>query len=330
MFRVMENKSSRLANRAWNGRPHTSCKVLLAQLTSLFFLVLILFAVSRPGYIRCSDSQPAPATGGNSSLRQSPPGEEACTEPAEDKPTQVLASPPARPASTAASAANSPDCCLTSFPPLHPGPELYDYHKPVPVAAAAVTDDFFNDAAFIGDSRTAGFKIFCGPLEATYYTANGLKVDTLFTREIIETDSGKKITILEALQQRPLPKIYIMLGINELGWAYSDLFIKKYGEVIDGIRHASPQAHLYVQSLLPVSQKRSLEDKIFNNERINQYNELIQQMAAEKELYYLDVAQCVSDAEGNLADEASSDGIHLQKTYCELWLDYLKWHYVLP
>lgn len=207
-------------------------------------------------------------------------------------------------------------------------PGGYDYLQPVPAADVAVTDDYFEDAVFIGDSRTAGLQKFGGPREATYYTANGLKVDTFFTKEFVETKSGGKITVNEALQQQPFQKAYIMLGINELGWVYSDLFIKKYGEVIDAIRKSAPQAQIYVQSLLPVSKERSLRDKIYNNANIAAYNALIQQMAAEKNLYYLDVAQCVADQEGNLAADASTDGIHLHKAYCDLWFDYLKRHYV--
>ncbi len=211
-----------------------------------------------------------------------------------------------------------------------PTTEKYDYGQPVAAAHVAVDAHYFQDAVFIGDSRTAGFQLFSGPQEATYYTANGLKVDTFFTREIVETDQGKKVTIIDALQQKPFQKVYIMLGINELGWVYSNLFLEKYSEVIAGIKTSVPEAKIYVQSLLPVSRKRSLHDKIYNNDNINKYNELIRQMAAENNIYYLDVAECVADAEGNLAGDASTDGIHLQKTYCDRWLEYLRWHYVLP
>jgi lysophospholipase L1-like esterase len=206
---------------------------------------------------------------------------------------------------------------------------VYDYSKPVPAAGVAVGEDYFQDAVFIGDSRTEGLRLFGDLQEATYYTAKGLKVDTIFTQAVVKTTGGQKITIMEALRQKPFRKVYIMLGINELGWAYSDLFIKKYGEIINEIRDIEPQAQIYAQSLFPVSKQRSQSDKIYNNANIGKYNELIQQMAAEKKFYYLDVAQCVVDQEGNLAGDASTDGIHLNKTYCNYWVDYLKSHYVL-
>ena len=218
----------------------------------------------------------------------------------------------------------------TAFTSPESGLAEHDYSKPVPARDVAAAGEYFAEAVFIGDSRTDGFRLFSGPPAATYYTSNGLKVDTIFTKEVVENGSEEKITIIAALRQKPFQKVYIMLGINELGWAYSELFIQKYGEVIAAIKNNAPQAQIYVQSLLPVSQKRSLSDKIYNNVKIGEYNELIQQMAAEQKIYYLDVAQCVVDAEGNLAADASTDGIHLQKKYCDLWFDYLKWHYVPP
>ena len=205
----------------------------------------------------------------------------------------------------------------------------YDFSRPVPAADAAVTEEYFEDAVFIGDSRTEGLKMFGGPQNAKYYASNGLKVDTVFTRPVIKTATGDKVTVIEALRQTaPFKKVYIMLGINELGWAYSDLFIEKYGEVIDEIKKIAPEAQIYVQSLLPVTKERSQSDEIFNNANIGGYNDLIQQMATEKGIYYLNVAQCMADAEGNLYSDASTDGIHLKKAYCERWFDYLKLHYV--
>lgn len=209
-----------------------------------------------------------------------------------------------------------------------PAARAYDFSKPVPTADIALTEDYFEDAVFIGDSRTEGFQLYSGPQNAAYYHSKGLKVDTIFSREVVKTPGGQKITIFEALQREPFQKVYIMLGINELGWVYSDLFIKKYAEVIAEIRKIKPEAQIYVQSILPVTKKRSQSDEIYNNTNIRKYNELIQQMAAEKKVYYLDVARCVADGEGNLCSDASTDGIHLNKAYCDLWLDYLRHHYV--
>ena len=359
----MANKDYRIQLKPKNRLQRFLRRSHFSQLVALFFLIITLITILRPGYTHNAGVNVPP---GNNL----PPVNQAAYPPAEQTGAPSSATDAGRPAPPVSvkpppatqppekgvyEAGNPGERAQTTTPPPHaqpagkgeynaPGPgdqvpvtaprdpekNGYDYHKPVPAAGAAVPDDYFKDAVFIGDSRTEGFKIFSGPEEATYYTAKGLKVDTILTKEFIVNNSGKKMTIIEALTQTPFRKVYIMLGINELGWAYSDLFIKRYGEAIDEIKNIAPQAQIYVQSLLPVSEERSKNDAIYNNINIEKYNGLIQQMAAEKELYYLDVAQCVADPEGNLAGEASTDGIHLQKAYCDLWLGYLRQHYILP
>jgi len=135
-----------------------------------------------------------------------------------------------------------------------------DYNSVVP-ESESVTDDYFNDAVFIGDSRTEGFILYNGLSNVTSLTAKGLMVDTAFTRPVINMN-GKKLTVMEALSKIKFNKVYIMLGINELGWAYSDIFIKKYADIVDYIKEINSEAQIYVQSILPVSYEKSSSDKI--------------------------------------------------------------------
>lgn len=203
----------------------------------------------------------------------------------------------------------------------------YDYSKPVP-ESQKVGIEYFSDAVFIGDSRTEGLAINNSLYsKTTIYTEKGLRVDKVFSDKVINKD-GKKVTIMEALEKTKFSKVYIMLGINETGWKYSSFFVKKYNEIIDEIKKINPQAIIYVQSVLPVSQKVSNEHKYVRNSKINEYNSLIQKMANERKVYYIDVNKAVSDSSGNLPAEAATDGIHLNKTYCTKWLEYLETHTV--
>lgn len=186
-------------------------------------------------------------------------------------------------------------------------------------------NSFFEDAAFIGNSRTEGLMLYTGLDNATFYTHKGLKVDTFFTDKIIRSGE-KKVTILDAMKGKSFKKIYIMLGLNELGWVYDHVFIKKYGDVIDAVKSAQPNASIYVQSILPVTKKKSNEDKIYNNTKISQYNTLIEKMAKEKGVIYLNVGESVGTDGGALPQEAATDGIHMNKAYCMKWLDYLRTH----
>ncbi len=204
-------------------------------------------------------------------------------------------------------------------------PESENGYNPIVPESEAVTDSFFYDAVFIGDSRTEGFILYNGLSYVTSLTAKGLMVDTAFTRPAINMN-GEKLTVMKALSKIKFNKVYIMLGINELGWAYSDIFIKKYAEIVNYIKEINSEAQIYVQSILPVSYEKSSSDKIYNNNNIDDYNKLILEMTKDKQVYYLDVAKSIKDDGGNLPVDASLDGIHLKKEYCQKWFEYLKTH----
>jgi hypothetical protein len=201
------------------------------------------------------------------------------------------------------------------------------YGKTVVEPSDPVTDDYFADALFIGDSRTEGLSLYSGLETAAFYTHKGLMVDTIFTKPVVKMGS-ETVTIMKALESQKFSKVYIMLGVNELGWAYESVFIERYGQIIDELKRLEPGAQIYVQSIMPVTASRSSDGGVYTNDRIRLYNKLILKMCGEKEVYYLNVAEAVQNASGVLPEEAAMDGIHLKPSYCVKWLDYLKSHTV--
>lgn len=183
---------------------------------------------------------------------------------------------------------------------------------------------FDSSVAFIGDSRTQGFLMYTGLKDVVDYTYIGLMVDTAVTKEFVKASGGKKVTILEDMKTKDIDTVYIMLGINELGWSYSQVFVKYYGNLIDEIRKVKPNCKIYLQSIIPVTKGKSDSDDIYNNNNIRKYNELIKKLAQDKNVTYLDVASYLADSSGNLPSSASTDGIHVNKEYCLKWYEYLK------
>ena len=185
-------------------------------------------------------------------------------------------------------------------------------------------NEFDSTVAFIGDSRTQGFIMYNGLKEVQDYSYIGLMVDTAVTKKFVKTDDGNKITLLEDMKNKNIKKVYIMLGVNELGWSYPEVFKLKYGELIDSIREVKPDCKIYLQSIIPVTKSKSNSDDIYNNSKIAKYNEYIKEVAKDKNVNYLDVKSVMIDSDGNLPESASTDGIHIGKNYCEKWLEYLK------
>ena len=196
---------------------------------------------------------------------------------------------------------------------------------PVP-ESEAVDDGYFADAVFIGDSRTQGLRLYSGLKDTNWLCSVGLTVETAATEKFSVADG--KYTALDALGVLKPGKVYIMLGLNELGWKSADIFIEKYAAIIDAALAANPDCLVYVQSILPVSAAKDAGGTWCNNANVNARNERLKELAEEKGVYYLDVASAFRGEDGCLPAGDTPDGIHLTPGLCVSWLDYLKTHTV--
>lgn len=208
-----------------------------------------------------------------------------------------------------------------SEPQEEPATEEPDTAEPV----TPVEDTYFADAVFLGDSRTEGFHLYSGLKEGQYLYAVGATVESVFSKATQQT-AGGKVPIMDALSGMACSKVYIMLGVNELGWVSTQTFRDQYAKVIDRVQADHPDAAVVIQSILPVSQAQDDKKTYVNNARIREYNSLLEDLAQEKGCVYLDVASAVSDESGCLRADWTFDGIHLNPAGCRAWLQYLKEH----
>ena len=165
--------------------------------------------------------------------------------------------------------------------------------------------------------------ITCG----TFMVKEGVTIDRILTEKMGKIN-GKKVTIKEAVNEKKFAKVYIKLGLNELGWGYPEKFIEKYTELIQTIKNANPDSIIYVQSIIHVTKTESDESEIFNNNKVNYFNKLILEMVKEQGVYYVDLNEIFSDEDGALQADAANDGIHMKASYCKMWYEYLKKHTV--
>lgn len=239
---------------------------------------------------------------------------------------------------------NMPDTAAISFPvqPEGQAPAVvpptrkdaeetagYDFSQSVP-ESPAVDNDYFQDAAFIGDSRTAGFLLYSGIGCGEDLTSTGLSIFKLGEKKAIQR-GGVSYTLLEALKLKEYGKVYLSLGINELGYNNDNGFYQAYCDAIDAIRAAQPNAVIYIQGLIPLNEEVIQETggrDYLKNDHLLVYNELMRQAAQEKQVAFLDLNSYFAQEDGALPADASQDGIHLKSSYCKKWLDYLKTHTV--
>lgn len=186
-----------------------------------------------------------------------------------------------------------------------------------------VGENYFDDAVFIGDSRTVGLRDYGGLDQATFYATVGLNIYDMWTEKFCEV-GGKKVTLEEALGQRQYGKIYFQIGINEMGRGNLESFMQQYEASVQKFRQLQPDAVIYVQGIMRVAKEKSDADKIFNNEGICTRNERIAQLADNQTIFYIDMNEVVCDEQGNLRDDLTFDNLHLLGSKYGIWVDFLK------
>lgn len=194
-----------------------------------------------------------------------------------------------------------------------------------------VEDDYFYDALFIGNSRTVGLSLYGSmPEETTFYATVGMNIyDLLTSTAQVPPEEGSEQSFTSILSEKQYGKIYIMLGINDLGTGTSESFAEYYKTIIDTIHQAQPNAIIYIQSIINISAERDAQGDAISNANINEKNALLEQLANNDYIYYLNVNEVLIDSNGFLNADYTSDGVHLGGSSLSLWEDYLYSHAIV-
>lgn len=199
--------------------------------------------------------------------------------------------------------------------------------NPKNVANFTQADETYLDGAlFIGDSRTDTLASYAGWDKTTFWVKTGLTIWDVLDEKIAKSE-GKKVTVKKALKEKQYDKIYIMLGVNELGTGSATDFYNQYKKVIDYIKKKQPQAVIYIQSIIHVTNEKRSNSSYINNKNVNKRNEKIINLADNKQVYWLDLNE-IFDKKGTgaLNKKYTSDGIHIMPKYIPMWQEYLLSH----
>ena len=178
------------------------------------------------------------------------------------------------------------------------------------------------DALFIGDSRTVGLFEYSGMIEATFFADVGMSVYNIDKKEIVVSGIGK-VSFEQLINGRKYEKIYLMLGINELGYNLEKT-MEHYAQLVQRIQDAQPDAAIFVQANLHVTKDRSDTDAVYNNKVINRFNEGVSKIADNETIFYLDANVLFDDGNGNLSKDKSYDSAHILAKYYVQWADLIK------
>ena len=115
-------------------------------------------------------------------------------------------------------------------------------------------------------------------------------------------------------------KIFLITGTNDFINEPELPAIKlwdRYEKLIKDIRAQLPETELYVQSMLPLNPKTKFYAGF--NDRAAELNKLLDAGSGRYGYYFIDIASRLTDENGDLQEECTSDGIHLSA------IGYFKW-----
>ena len=204
-----------------------------------------------------------------------------------------------------------------------PGVDL----SPIAAKDAYTLKGYFNRSVFIGDSIMAGYHNHLAyTRDANLSGAQFLaKVSYSAVHAINETDRlhptfmGISRPVWDSISMMPVDRAFIMFGTNDLVSASPEQTVERVTQVADKIKLKNPNVDINIISMTPVYPGTS--KGCLSNPFILMYNQLMMQRCLERGWGFVNLAQAMTDANGDLRIEYSSDKyVHLtNKAYSEVW-----------
>lgn len=173
---------------------------------------------------------------------------------------------------------------------------------------------YFDDALFIGDSRTVGIEEYGTLTNADFFCSIGMMASG------IDNEYINGMNFEQLIDSKQYGKVYIMLGINEVGNDFQ-YTLTQYRAIVERLKVHQPNAIIVLQANLHVAP--SAETSVINNGNINSLNSLIASLADNKKVFYIDINELYDDAYGYLTEAYTSDGVHPLAKYYAQWCEWL-------
>lgn len=194
-----------------------------------------------------------------------------------------------------------------------------------------VDDNYLSDAAFIGDSRTLGLYDYSGWKDiADFYCESGFSLYQ-WTQGVTVTyqNTGEKVDLKSAMKKKTYGKVYLMIGMNDLGYGNSEKYAQWLSQMVDMVKETQPKAIIYLMGNLHMSKEKSNLKTECNNLNVNDKNVSMALLADGITSFYLDCNALYTDKDGYLKADLTFDGCHVYGYCYKDWTDFIKQHAVV-
>ncbi len=187
--------------------------------------------------------------------------------------------------------------------------------------------DFYQDTVFTGDSVLLGWRNYCArsedPLckELQFLASGSYSLHNAFVevgdKSIHPLYQGQQYPLWESIPMMGAKRVFLFFGINDVAWGVQDA-VNMYPLLIERIEEATPGIDVTIISAtytLAGAGKGGI-----NNANIAEFNEGVAKVAAERGWGFIDMANTLSDGNGNLAPQYCSDGfLHETNEAYDVW-----------
>lgn len=165
-----------------------------------------------------------------------------------------------------------------------------------------------DEIVFLGDSITER-------CEWNELFSNNKIVQRGISGDVTEGVLGR---LSEIIRRKP-KKIFLMIGINDLrkGYSIDSVIIVNYQTILQTLRTKLPSVKLFCQSVLPVN--INFKDAKTTNNKVTELNLKIENIAKEYDAEFVNLFPLYLDGAGNLKDELTSDGLHINGKGYLIW-----------
>ncbi|WP_227011908.1 GDSL-type esterase/lipase family protein [Paenibacillus lutimineralis] len=168
--------------------------------------------------------------------------------------------------------------------------------------------ELFGSSLFVGDSIIGGLTNDDLLPEANVMGGLGATVQTTLDN-------------VEEIVSRGPSHVFLSMGQNDLGEPLEEAkntFEQEYTMLVDCIKELLPAARVYVLSITPIEEASPVSALM--NPQIETFNEVLQKMAKEKGVEYIDLAPIFRQHK----IQYDEDGSHFTNAFYPILLDYLK------
>ncbi len=131
-------------------------------------------------------------------------------------------------------------------------------------------------------------------------------------------DGYKTTDILDNLEKMVYEynpsKVFLLIGTNDLPTTSIDEIVNNIKKIVSKIKENKAYTTIYIESLYPINPEKIKNRK---NEDIDEINKKLEQLCKDEKINYIDINSILKNDDGNLKEEYSDDGLHMNEVAYE-------------